>query len=66
MFNRATLGVYEMGSTFKLFNTAAMIDDGVATLASTFDATHPLEFAGFTIHDDHPMNRWPTVPEILI
>jgi len=66
MFNRATLGVYEMGSTFKLFNTAAMLDDGVATPASTFDATHPLEFAGYTIHDDHPMNRWATMADILV
>jgi cell division protein FtsI (penicillin-binding protein 3) len=55
-----------MGSVFKLFNTAAMLDDGVATLASTFDATHPLEFAGFTIHDDEPMNRWATMTDILI
>ena len=66
MFNRATLGVYEMGSTFKLFNTAALLDDGVATLASTFDASHPLEFAGYTIHDDHPLNRWANMTDILI
>ncbi|HMA48659.1 MAG TPA: penicillin-binding protein 2, partial [Magnetospirillaceae bacterium] len=66
MFNRATLGVYEMGSTFKLFNTAAMLDDGVANQNSTFDATHPLEFAGFTIHDEHAESRWMNMAEILI
>ena len=27
-FNRATLGVYEMGSTFKIFNTAMALDAG--------------------------------------
>jgi cell division protein FtsI (penicillin-binding protein 3) len=27
-FNRATLGVYEMGSTFKIFNTAMALDSG--------------------------------------
>ena len=34
MFNRATLGVYEMGSTFKLFNTAAALDTGTATMSA--------------------------------
>jgi cell division protein FtsI (penicillin-binding protein 3) len=66
MFNRATLGTYEMGSTFKLFNTAAALDNGVATLSSSFDATHPIEVASFKIHDDEPQGRWLTVPEILI
>jgi cell division protein FtsI (penicillin-binding protein 3) len=66
MFNRATLGVYEMGSTFKLFTAAAAIDSGAVTVNSTFDATHPLHVARFDIHDDHPQNRWLSVPEILI
>ena len=66
MFNRATLGVYEMGSTFKLFDAAAAIDAGVATEASSYDITHPIHVARFEIYDYHPMNRWLTVPEILI
>ncbi len=66
MFNRATKGSYEMGSTFKLFNTAMALDSGRITLNSTFDATKPLVFANHTIHDDHALNRWLTVPEILI
>ena len=66
MFNRATKGAYEMGSTFKLFNTAMALDNGRATLNSTYDATKPLVFAGHTIHDDHALNRWATIPEILI
>ena len=39
LFNRATLGVYEQGSTFKIFNTAMALDSGKVTLASVFDAT---------------------------
>ncbi len=66
MFNRATKGAYEMGSTFKLFNTAMALDSGRINFNSSFDATKPLVFAGHTIHDDHALNRWLTVPEILV
>ena len=34
LFNRATLGVYEQGSTFKIFNTAMALDTGRVTLTS--------------------------------
>jgi cell division protein FtsI (penicillin-binding protein 3) len=64
-FNRVTLGIYEMGSTFKIFNTAMALDTHTATLASSYDATQPLHIGRFTIHDDHPQRRWLTVPEIF-
>jgi len=64
-FNRATLGIYEMGSTFKIFNTAMALETHTATLASSYDATQPLRIGRFTIHDDHPQRRWLTVPEIF-
>src|SRR3546814_3782025 len=38
-FNRITLGVYELGSVFKIFNTAIPLETGVATLRSSYDAT---------------------------
>ena len=65
LFNRATLGVYEMGSTFKIFNTAMSLDSGKVTMASSFDATAPIKIGGFTINDDHAQNRWLTVPELF-
>jgi cell division protein FtsI (penicillin-binding protein 3) len=65
IFNRATLGIYEMGSTFKIFNTAMALETRTATLASSFDATNPIHIGRFTIHDDHPQRRWLTVPEIF-
>ena len=65
-FNRATLGVYEMGSTFKLFNTAMALDSGKVHLTDSFDASRPLQMAGFTIHDDEPVDHAWTVPEILV
>ncbi len=66
LFNRATLGVFEMGSTFKTFTTAMALDSGKVTLASRYDARKPLQVGRFTISDFHPENRWLTVPEIFM
>ena len=65
MFNRATLGVYEMGSTFKLFNTAIALDSGKATPDSIYDASKPIKISRFTISDYHGKYRPQTVTEIL-
>lgn len=65
-FNRATLGVYEMGSTFKLFTAAAALDAGITTLERRYDATNPIQIARFSITDYHAQKRWLSVPEILI
>jgi cell division protein FtsI (penicillin-binding protein 3) len=50
-FNRMTLGVYEMGSIFKVFNTALALDSGKVKLTDYFDAAHPIKIGKFTIHD---------------
>ncbi len=65
-FNRMTLGAYEMGSVFKVFNTAMALDSGTTTLAAGYDATHPIQVARYTIHDDEPKNRWLSVAEIFM
>lgn len=64
-FNRTTLGVYEMGSTFKSFTMAMALDSGLVELQDSFDATHPIQYANYTIRDDHPQNRWLNVSEIF-
>jgi cell division protein FtsI (penicillin-binding protein 3) len=66
-FNRVTLGGYELGSTFKAFTIATALETGVLTnLQKQYDATRPIEVAGFRIRDDHAKNRWLTVPEIFM
>jgi cell division protein FtsI (penicillin-binding protein 3) len=64
-FNRATLGTYEMGSTFKLFNAAIGLDSGTTTLAGGYDATHAIKIGRFTIDDFHGKHRWLSIPEII-
>lgn len=65
-FNRATLGVFEMGSTFKLFSTAAALGSGQVRISDTFDATDPIRIGRFTISDFHAKRRPLSVPEIFI
>lgn len=63
-FNRATLGTYEMGSTFKTFTSAMALDYGTVNMKSGYDATRPFKISTFTIADAHPEGRWLSVPEI--
>ncbi|PWC29502.1 peptidoglycan D,D-transpeptidase FtsI family protein [Teichococcus aestuarii] len=65
-FNRATVGVYEPGSTFKLFTAAAALEYGTANVnTSSFDASRPIRYGRFTISDYKGKNRWITFPEML-
>jgi len=66
MFNRITLGVYELGSIFKIFTVAMALDSGTATVTSTYDASHPIRIGRFTISDYHGKHRVLSVPEILM
>lgn len=66
LFNRLTLGVYEMGSTFKIFSTAALLETQHVGMAQTFDTTKPLHRGRFTISDYHPEKFRMTVPEVFM
>ena len=64
-FNFATLGVYEPGSVFKIFNTAMSLESGKIRVADKFDATKPLKVRSNYIKDYRGENRWLSVGEIL-
>ena len=65
-FNRATLGIYEMGSTFKILSTALALDVGAVRLSDRIDATRPIRVSRYTINDFHAKRRPLTVPEVFI
>lgn len=66
LFNRLTLGVFEPGSTFKIFTTAAVIENLSVGMDKTYDAREPIKVGRFRISDFHPERRIMTVPEVFM
>jgi cell division protein FtsI (penicillin-binding protein 3) len=65
-FNRATLGVYELGSTYKPFTVAMAMDAGVVTgMGQIWNCPNSLPIYGQVIRDTHPFGRPCTVAEIM-
>ena len=65
-FNRATLGVYELGSVFKAVTMAAALNSGLIDPKAKVDATKPMKVGRFTISDYHAENKKLTLPEIFM
>jgi len=63
--NRLSVGVYEMGSTFKAISIAMALESGKVNLNSRIDARDSLRYGRFTIHDFHAQHRVLTLPEVF-
>ena len=67
LYNRATMGVYELGSAFKPITVAAAMEAGVVTsMHQLWDAATPVAVGRYRINDDHPLGRQINVVELLV
>lgn len=67
LFNKATLGAYELGSVFKVFSVAAYLDSQKNPMRQAFDAREPLKRKGIkSIGDYHAQKRILSLPEVFI
>jgi cell division protein FtsI (penicillin-binding protein 3) len=65
-FNRATLGVYELGSTFKPFTVGMAMDLGlVKSVGQMYNCPKEFHYGKVTVHDTHPFGRACSVAEIM-
>lgn len=65
LFNRATMGAYEMGSTFKIFNTAIGYETHSVHPKDKFDVSKVYYVHRHSVRDFHPIRRKITAAEIL-
>ncbi|MAN13618.1 peptidoglycan D,D-transpeptidase FtsI family protein [Alterinioella nitratireducens] len=66
LFNRAVQGVYELGSTFKIFPVAQALDLGLVTPQTMINTQGPLRMAGFAISDYDDYGPSNSVTDVIV
>ncbi len=56
LFNRSVQGVYELGSTFKIFAIAQALDLGLVSPETIIDTSGPMRVSGYPIGEFHNKN----------
>ncbi len=64
LFNRAVQGLYELGSTFKIFDVGQALDLGLITPQTMIDTT-PFRIGKFLIHDFHNYGSKLSVTDVI-
>ena len=66
LFNRAVQGVYELGSTFKIFATAQAIELGLVNASTMINTRGPLKWGKHKIRDFHDYGKTLSVKDVIV
>ncbi len=66
LFNRAVQGVYELGSTFKIFTIAQALDIGLVSTGTRIDTKGPLRWGRHRISDFRYYGPELTVEQVIV
>lgn len=66
LYNKATYGVYEMGSVFKVFTIALGLDKNIIKTNKKYDVSQVISYGKYEIKQDDYTKRMLTPEEILV
>ncbi|WP_457645845.1 peptidoglycan D,D-transpeptidase FtsI family protein [Profundibacter sp.] len=66
LFNRAVQGVYELGSVFKILNTAQALELGLVNPSTMIDTKGPLRWGKFKIRDFHNYGAQLSMTDVVV
>ncbi len=66
LFNRAVQGVYELGSTFKIFAVAQAMELGLVNRNTMVETKSPLVWGRYRIHDFHDYGAQLSVEDVIV
>ncbi len=66
LFNKATKGIYELGSTLKLITATIAFESNLINEHEVFDVSKPLRVSSRIISDFHPLSYSINIPEVIV
>ena len=66
LFNRAVQGVYELGSTFKIFAVAQAMELGLVNPSTMVDSRSPMRYGKHRIRDFHNYGKELSVTDVIV